>query len=159
MELREIGPEDMLRVSVLLHTAFGGAYEARLVEALRESNDMALELVAEDGERLLGYIAFSSLVLPENWWAMAPVAVSPARQRKGVGSELIRYGLDHARRAGAKAVVVLGDTSYYRRFGFTLKAAENLTTKISDNNTMVYPIAANTAGTRSPLTYPKPFFA
>ena len=49
---------------------------------------------------------------------LAPMAVLPARQRGGIGSALVRAGLDACRQLGCTAVVVLGHPAYYPRFGF-----------------------------------------
>lgn len=158
MNLRPFQTEDAISVSVLLSTAFDGPGETVLVEALRQDGDMALELVAiDDDDKLYGYIAFARLHTPLGWWSLSPVAVSPARQGQGIGGELIRYGLDYARRAGAKAVTVLGDPDYYTRFGFTRKAAENLRCPYSGPWLMLYPIAPGTAGTEARVTYPPAF--
>jgi putative acetyltransferase len=50
--------------------------------------------------------------------ALGPVAVLPERQRGGVGSALIRAGLERCRALGLPAVIVLGHPEYYTRFGF-----------------------------------------
>jgi putative acetyltransferase len=142
-----------------LDTAFETPLEARLVARLRKDGDMALELVACDGHHPYGYIAFCRLKEPDGWLSLLPVAVAPSRQGGGVGSELIRYGLDHARQTGAKAITVLGDPVYYRRFGFTQKAAEALQSPYAGPNFMLYPIAPNTAGQDAPVTYPGAFSA
>jgi putative acetyltransferase len=159
MDLRPLQPDDALAVSALLATAFDGPMETRLVSQLRQDGAMALELVAADAGRTYGYIGFCKLTAPGDWWSLSPVAVSPSRQGGGIGSELIRYGLDHARRAGARAVTVLGDPVYYRRFGFTCKAAENLTSPYSGPNYMLYPIAPLTAGIAAEVTYPEAFWS
>lgn len=159
MNLRPVQSEDTLSVSVLLSTAFDSPYESQLVARLRDDGDMALELVhSEDGE-VLGYIAFARLKSPQDWWSLSPVAVKQSRQGKGIGGELIRYGLDHARQSGAKAVTVLGDPRYYTRFGFTRKAAENLKSGFAGPNFMLYPIAPRTAGAEARIIYPKAFTA
>ena len=49
---------------------------------------------------------------------LAPMAVSPAVQRKGIGSALVRAGLEECSRLGSCAVVVVGHAEYYPRFGF-----------------------------------------
>lgn len=128
MHLREVRPADHMFISILVATAFERPDEARLVETLRRDGDMALELVAEEEGTILGHIAFARMVLPAGWWAMAPVSVIQSRQGQGIGSEMIREGLDLCRQHHAQAVVVLGAPDYYGRFGFTRAAAHNLTT-------------------------------
>jgi len=160
MQLRQATEQDRLAISILLDTAFEGPAENRLVAALRESGDMALELVAEDGEGpegIWGYVAFAELRSPPGWWSLSPVAVLPERQRKGLGGALIREGLDRARRAGAQAVAVLGDPDYYRRFGFSSRAAEKLRTPYSVAHTLLYPIAPGQGGREAILVYPEAF--
>ena len=157
MHLRPLTPDDDTAVSALLATAFDGPVEVALVTNLRTAGDFALELIAEEDDHIYGYIGFCRLVSPRDWWSLSPVAVSPSRQRRGVGSDLIRYGLDHARRSGAKAVTVLGDPGYYKRFGFTVKAAENLTHGFPPEYFMLYPIASRTAGAHHEIVYPEAF--
>lgn len=157
MELREIEAKDHIFVSILLQTAFERPEESRLVEALRAEGDIALELVAEEDGQVMGHIAFARLVAPEGWWTLSPVCVMQSRQGRGVGGEIIRRGLDLCRQRHAKAVVVVGGSSYYSRFGFSLKAAENLSTPYAREYTLLYPIAPGTGGARERLIYPEPF--
>ena len=81
-----------------------------------------MSLVAIDTAGVIGHIAFSPMTLdahPEVPIAgLAPMAVVPSRQRAGIGSLLVRAGLDKCRRRGFVAVVVLGQAEYYPRFGF-----------------------------------------
>ena len=82
-----------------------------------------MSLVAVEKKQIVGHIAFSALAIESqdtamNAVALAPLAVLPAHQRRGVGSELVRRGLDHCRRAGYRAVLVLGEPAFYQRFGF-----------------------------------------
>jgi putative acetyltransferase len=50
--------------------------------------------------------------------ALAPMSVLPARQRRGIGSALVRAGLQACRAAGHDVVIVVGHPAYYPRFGF-----------------------------------------
>src|SRR5437762_2911415 len=50
---------------------------------------------------------------------LAPMAVLPREQRRGIGSALVRAGLDRCKQSGFSAAVVLGHPAYYPRFGFT----------------------------------------
>ena len=103
-------------------SAFETAAEANLVDALREQAHPVVSLVAEEGGEVIGHIMFSPVSLsghPElRLMGLAPMAVAPAHQRKGIGSALVRAGLERCRQLGFGAVAVLGHPSYYPRFGF-----------------------------------------
>ena len=107
-----------------------------LVDALRAGGHARLSLVAEIDGDVVGHVLFSDLpiltdrgVVPA--LALAPVAVRPDQQRRGIGSALIRAGLAAARAAGHRIVVVLGHAEYYPRFGFSAKLAEPLSSPFS----------------------------
>lgn len=79
--------------------------------------------MAEDEEHggIVSHVSFSPITVdgqPRPWFAMAPVSVSPACQRQGIGSRLIRQALEAMKASGAEGAVVLGDPGYYTRFGF-----------------------------------------
>lgn len=103
-------------------SAFETPAEADLVDALREHAAPIISLVAEDGEAVVGHIMFSPVSLSSHpalaVMGLAPVAVTPTHQRQGVGSALIRAGLERCKAIGCSAVVVLGHPAYYPRFGF-----------------------------------------
>lgn len=105
--------------------AFGQPDEAALIERLRTEGDTMFELVAEDADRLDGHILFSRLWAGNGrlYAALAPMAVRPGRQRAGLGSTLVRAGLESAREFGACGVLVLGHPAYYPRFGFSAETA------------------------------------
>ena len=157
MDIRPFDRADRDAVGILLDTAFDGSAERLLVEALRLGGDMAVELVASEGGRVLGYVGFARLIAPAGWLSLSPIAVSRGAQGQGLGGELIRYGLDLARQSGAQAVTVLGDAEYYTRFGFTRKAAENLAVPYPKSSYLLYPIAPNTAGLAAEVIYPPAF--
>ena len=104
-------------------SAFETGLEADLVDALRQQAHPIISLVAVSGEAVIGHILFSPVTLssqPETRiMGLAPMAVVPMRQRQGIGSELVRTGLDECRRLGCAAVVVVGHPEYYPRFGFS----------------------------------------
>ena len=101
--------------------AFGTPLEASLVDALRGSDDY-LSLVATIDEQMVGHILFTPVTLEPpvhiRIAGLAPMAVRPEHQRAGVGSQLVRAGLQECRVRGYAAVVVLGHPEYYPRFGF-----------------------------------------
>ncbi|WP_088624602.1 GNAT family N-acetyltransferase [Oceanicola sp. 22II-s10i] len=158
MLLRFVLPEDRDTISDLLTASFPSDAEARLVQDLRDAGDMMVELVAVLDPGIVGYIGFARHYDPKGWYCLSPLAVAKRHRRKGIGAELVRYGLDYARRHGAQAITVLGDTRYYRRFGFTHKAAENLTSHFPEEHTLLYPIAPGTSGTAAHLHYPDAFY-
>ena len=107
--------------------AFPTAFEADLVEQLERDGDAAISLVADDGGEVVGHVLFSRMQVEGDGRALsalglAPVAVVAGRQGQGVGSALIRAGLDEAKLDGAEIVFVLGEPDYYGRFGFTADA-------------------------------------
>jgi putative acetyltransferase len=100
--------------------AFGGPTEGRIVEALHAVAPR-VSLVAVENAAVIGHILFTPVVVDAGtgtWTALglAPMAVLPEHQRRGVGSTLVREGL-HACRA-LRESVVLGHPHYYSRFGF-----------------------------------------
>lgn len=110
-------------VHVVEERAFGRKGEADLVDRLRARGMATISLVALDDGKVVGHVLFSPVQIegPDGAlrvMGLGPVAVLPGRQRQGIGSRLIRAGLEEARQMGAPAVVVLGSPAYYSRFGF-----------------------------------------
>ena len=122
MHIRDERPEDASSIRAVNLAAFETDVEADLVDALRVHATPIVSLVAEDAESVVGHILFSPVTLVESpglsLMGLAPMAVVPARQRQGIGSRLVREGLERCRRIGAAAVVVVGHATYYPRFGF-----------------------------------------
>lgn len=105
--------------------AFGRQDEPRLVEKLRQAPDSIpeLSLVAIKDGQVIGHILFSLVTLETGQGSMpvlalAPMAVLPEYQNKGIGSMVVRQGLAEARHLGHRIVIVLGHPGYYPRFGF-----------------------------------------
>ncbi len=123
MPVRNEAETDHAAVHALNVAAFGSPAEAELVDALRQQVRPLISLVAEENGVVVGHILFSPLVLPGHpelrLMGLAPMAVAPERQRRGIGSALVRAGLEQCRRLGCGAVIVLGHPGYYPRFGFT----------------------------------------
>ncbi|MFC1483940.1 GNAT family N-acetyltransferase [Candidatus Neomarinimicrobiota bacterium] len=131
----EIRPEqsaDVAAVRYVNEQAFEGPDEARIVDLLRERRKALISLVAIAGEQVVGHILFSPVTIePDNdslrLIGLAPMAVLPGQQRRGIGSALVEAGLQRCRELGFDAVVVLGHPEYYPRFGFTRAGAFGLT--------------------------------
>ena len=127
MHIRPEQIDDRASISDLLCHAFPTPEEALLGERLRESGSAPVALVAieedDHGEQdVVGHVVFSPVELePQAPWpglGLAPLAVRPQAQRRGIGSQLVQAGLEACRASGAGFVVVLGDPAYYSRFGF-----------------------------------------
>jgi putative acetyltransferase len=114
--------DDIHAIRAVNLEAFETSLEADLVDALRERAKLILSLVADEDGAIVGHILFSPVSLPggaeTRIVGLAPMAVLQARQRQGIGSALVREGLERCREMGYDAVVVLGHPAYYPRFGF-----------------------------------------
>jgi putative acetyltransferase len=132
IEIRDELPDDDAAIRAVHVLAFGREAEAHLVELLRDSKQAPIALVATTGGQVIGHIMFSPVTVADAFEgfqgiALAPVAVLPEFQNQGIGSKLIRDGLEACRRAGYDVVVVLGHTTYYPRFGFSRASDYGLT--------------------------------
>ncbi|MBC9177731.1 GNAT family N-acetyltransferase [Pseudoroseomonas ludipueritiae] len=95
--------------------------EADIVDALRAGSALTLSLVAIKDGVVVGYVAFSPIRISgkmPDWFGLGPVAVERSQRRQGVGRLLTEDGLNRLRASGAGGCVVLGDPTYYARFGF-----------------------------------------
>ena len=123
--IRESKGSDLPDVLQVERLAFQSEEEAVLVKDLLEdpSAKPALSLLAFDGNKAVGHILFtrceiSGLDQPPLAHILAPLAVIPEYQSKGVGGKLIISGLDHLKSIGSEIVFVLGYWEYYSRYGF-----------------------------------------
>jgi putative acetyltransferase len=130
VKIRPEQPGDVAAIDAVNRAAFNQPNEATLVVLLREQASPLVSLVAETDGELVGHVLLSPVTLTGHADAtimgLAPMAVVPAMQRRGIGSLLIRAGLDACARLGCVAVVVLGHAQYYPRFGFRPASAFGL---------------------------------
>jgi putative acetyltransferase len=115
---------DLEAVLAVHRAAFGRGDEAELVRRLCEAGDNTCELLAETETDVIGHVMYSPCRIEHGddsrVVGLAPVGVLPTWQGQGVGTALIHQSLDAMRSEGRiRAVVVLGEPSYYARFGFT----------------------------------------
>jgi putative acetyltransferase len=122
---------DWTALYAIYSAAFGQLAEADLVRDMHDDGDLILSLIAYDGEPA-GHIAYSRLILHETpsmkAAVLAPLAVAPSFQRKGIGAALIQEGLTRLTDKSYDLVLVLGEPHYYGRFGFVPRLAERLKT-------------------------------
>lgn len=150
----------------MVSAAFGRPNEAQLVERIRASDHYVreLSLVAEQDGAIVGHVMFSHVVLEGDEerpvLALAPVSVAPAHQRQGIGSALVRMGLEKADARREPLVTVLGDPAYYARFGFQPArryAIEPPSAAIPDAAFMVITLPGYQDHHRGKIVYPPAF--
>ncbi len=96
-----------------------------MVDGLRDALRAAvISLVVLEKDEVVGHIFFSPVSIESEdstgrAFALGPMAVLPEFQRRGIGSELVRFGLAECKKRGHLVVVVLGHPEFYPRFGFT----------------------------------------
>jgi putative acetyltransferase len=124
LTIRYEQPEDHVAIYAVHSAAFGRPHEGNLVDALRRAAALTISLVAVHESRIVGHIAFSPVTVTSSTTTiealgLGPLAVIPACQRHGIGTQLVNGGLAACRATLYGVVVVLGHPDYYPRFGFT----------------------------------------
>ena len=123
MLIRVDEQRDQEAVFAINASAFETEAEANLVDALRERARPFVSLVAEVEGVVVGHIMFSPVTLlghPDlKVIGLAPMSVMLEKQRTGIGSAMVRAGLEECAVLGFVAAVVLGHPEYYPRFGFS----------------------------------------
>jgi putative acetyltransferase len=144
--------------------AFGRDGEARLVDALRAGGSLRVSVVAEKDCQVVGHVLFSDLPITTRngtvaALALTPLAVLPAWQRQGIGSALVRRGLEVCRERGHRIVIVLGHPQFYPRFGFSSQRAADLASPFSGKPSfMALELAPGAlVGVSGRVEYPPPF--
>lgn len=159
-------PEDHGEPSLIRainEAAFDRPDEADLVDCLRSDGVVLLSLVAELEKRIVGHVLFSRMWIdgvggPVPATALAPVAVLPAYQRRGIGERLIRSGLDCLREKHEQIVIVLGHPEYYSRFGFSSEKARSLESPFPREAFMALELVSHALnGIRGKVRYPAAF--
>jgi putative acetyltransferase len=143
--------------------AFGSRDEADLVDNLRTEGVVLVSLVAEMQERIVGHILFSRMSIETAGGsvpaaALAPMAVLPEHQRRGIGGRLIRHGLNLLHEQGERIVLVVGHPNYYPRFGFSSEKALSLESPFPPGAFMAMELSPGALeGVRGKVRYPAAF--
>lgn len=163
MVIRPAAPEDYAAIHAVVTAAFtaqfGKADEADLVDALRADGDALVELVAVVDDEIVGHILFSPLVTDTGarFAALAPVSVTPSRQKDGLGMMLMQVGHELCRAAGVEAIIVLGHPAYYPRVGYSAEAAKSVQAPFSGPSFMALALKSGALDQPVTITYAKAF--
>lgn len=161
---------DIKEIFEVNHIAFGQDNEAKLVDALRNNPTVfipELSLVAIKNNSIVGHILFTKIKLindnkkESESLALAPMAVKPEFQHKGIGGVLIKYGFDVAKKLGYSSVIVLGHKVFYKKFGFDTATKWNIKApfelKDEENYMAIELVEGGLKDTSGTVLYPKEF--
>lgn len=133
MIIRNAIPADFVAIDEIIKAAFAASTmghngEANLARALYDDGDVVVSLIAEQDGQLVGHVLFSRMQVEADGntlraAGLAPVSVVPDMQGRGVGSALIKAGLDQLAAEGFQISFVLGHVGYYQRFGYSAALA------------------------------------
>ncbi|MFT3903669.1 MAG: N-acetyltransferase [Niabella sp.] len=173
MNIRQESKEDLKDIFNLIKKAFeheplSDHKEQFLVERLRMSENFVpeLSLVVETEGKVIGYILLTKIKIKNGKetftsLALAPVAVLPEYQKRGIGTALIQYAHQQAMTLGFHSVVLLGHENYYPKFGYK-KAGDfeiRLPFDVPDENCMAVELKENALQNVSGVVeYPKEFY-
>lgn len=123
IEIRSEKPEDIDSIREVNTSAFKQPNEADLVDKLRKNCNNFISLVAEVDDQIVGHILFTPVTIETkngviDGMGLAPMAVLPDFQKKGIGARLIEKGIEELKKSNCPFVIVLGHPEYYPKFGF-----------------------------------------
>lgn len=161
-------PTEHAASEAIHEAAFGRKLEADVVRRLHQSGDVAvLSLVAERAGRVVGHAMFSYAGLEgsdetiRRVVLLAPLAVQPGMQGRGIGTALVRQGIERLEARGEPVMIVRGDLQYYGRFGFRPAADLDIIAPfaVARDHYLAKPLRAYEPSYRGVVRYPAPFGA
>lgn len=168
MLIRPEQPRDFDAIRVVVRDAFDSDVEAKLVDDIRADACYRpdLALVAEVSGEIVGHVMLSSCALRDGEAEhaivmLSPLAVTPERQREGIGSALVRDVCARADAEGEPLVILEGSPLYYPRFGFVDSRTLGITIDLPDwappNAGQALSLSAYDPSVRGTAVYPPPF--
>lgn len=124
--LRVERPDDVATIQRITKQAFAqvphaSGSEDRIIDGLREAGVLLSWVAVIAENEVVGQVSLSPVRIggsSEGWFGLGPIAVDPQYQRRGVGSRLVEGATSYLRSVGACGCILIGDPSWYRRFGF-----------------------------------------
>ena len=121
LEMRDSVPADLGAIESMYPQAFPDEDLLPLVRDLLQDTKVTTSIVGVIDSRIVGHVIFTKCGVvgrPTNAALLGPLAVTPTWQGKGIGSELVRTGLQQMESMDVRLVCVLGDPAFYGRLGF-----------------------------------------
>jgi putative acetyltransferase len=125
LDIRESAHADASAIESLYPQAFPDEHLLPLVRDLLQRPAIAVSLVGAVDLQIAGHVIFTMCGVAGssvNAALLGPLAIAPAWQRQGIGSAIVRAGLQRLKDADVDLVCVLGDPAYYGRLGFAPEA-------------------------------------
>ena len=167
IKLRNETKDDYNIITVINNLAFGGTGESKLILELRRTKNYIsdLSLVALIDDRIVGHILFYPIIIEAATKtfptiSLAPIAVHPDYQNKGIGTKLVYDGLQRCKDMNFDSIIVLGHPEYYPRFGFKPASQWNLYSDFEapDEAFMALELKNNSlTGKSGKVVYPKEY--
>jgi putative acetyltransferase len=161
--VRNERPEDCAAIRLVNEEAFGRSDEADLVDRLRAQGVVLASFIVEAEGLIAGHILFSRISIESidksvAAVALAPLAVMPKFQRRGIGTMLTAHGLAWLRAQSEQVVFVLGHPDYYQRFGFSTDKARFIKNPFNPMSFMALELKPHALeGIRGTVRYPDAF--
>jgi len=156
-------------VAAVDNAAFDRENESQLIDLIRQTDLYVpeLSLVAVEGDHVVGHVMFSYVTLEAptgdiRILDLAPLAVHPSHQNRGIGTALTEHGLGLIEKRSEPLVLVEGIPSYYPRFGFERASLHGITppsAKIPEDAFMVKVFANYDPKYRGRVRYPSAFYS
>jgi predicted N-acetyltransferase YhbS len=130
MRIRKVNKDEFEYIEEFVYEIFkntdytDGILERKLVREIRESQYYIpeLDLLAEEDGKILGHFIMSKFPISnqyqEEMLLLSPVSVAIKRQRQGLGKQMLRGGIEQAKKMGYKGIIVEGDPAFYNQLGF-----------------------------------------
>ncbi|MFC1397598.1 GNAT family N-acetyltransferase [Acinetobacter lactucae] len=120
-EITDIEAIEKLTKAAFQNAEHSSHTEHFIVNSLRTQGQLTIPLVAIEDGSIIGHVAISPVEMSSGeigWYGLGPISVHPDKQGCGIGSLLMNKSLQKLKQLGAQGCVLLGEPSYYSRFGF-----------------------------------------